>query len=116
MRTGVFRLETKPQQLRYSPREAQKPNPPTTVSQADELRGHVVRLECPYELTGRDWDGPIYAELIESRHLNPGHRTPFVEDDSVRRPGWLCNLIYHSFEHDFARERRGDDQLPMTAQ
>ncbi|KAE8981113.1 hypothetical protein PR002_g23922 [Phytophthora rubi] len=91
---------------------ARQPNPPTTVSQEDVLRGHVVRLECPYELTGRDWDGPIYAELIEPRHLNPGHRSPFVEDDSVRCPGWLCHLVYHRFEHGAAREHRGDDQDP----
>ncbi|EGZ21160.1 hypothetical protein PHYSODRAFT_329180 [Phytophthora sojae] len=124
-------MQTRPRQLRASPREAQKPsiktyrrarltlwttarqpNPPTNVSQADELRGHVVRLECPYELAGRDWDGPIYAELIEPRELSPVHRSSFVEDDSVRRPGWICNLIYHSFDHDAARERHGDDQDP----
>ncbi|KAE9223605.1 hypothetical protein PF005_g6244 [Phytophthora fragariae] len=91
---------------------ARQPNPPTTVSQEDVLRGYVVRLECPYELTGRDWDGPIYAELIEPRHLNPGHRSPFVEDDSVRCPGWLCHLVYHRFEHGAVREHRGDDQDP----
>ncbi|KAE9353474.1 hypothetical protein PF008_g4979 [Phytophthora fragariae] len=68
---------------------ARQPNPPTTVSQEDVLRGHVVRLECPYELTG-----------------------PFVEDDSVRCPGWLCHLVYHRFEHGAAREHRGDDQDP----
>ncbi|KAE9032447.1 hypothetical protein PR003_g9831 [Phytophthora rubi] len=78
------------------------PNPPTAVTLSDELRGHVVRLECPVELTDRAWDGPVYVRLLQSRHIRPGRVSPFVVDDSSRRPGWVCQLIYCRTEGDDA--------------
>ncbi|KAE9286989.1 hypothetical protein PF008_g26534, partial [Phytophthora fragariae] len=68
-------------------------NAPASVTRADELRGNVVRLECPHELPEGDWDGPVYACLREPRHIQPGHASPFVIDDSSRRPGWVCDIV-----------------------
>ncbi|KAF4132651.1 hypothetical protein GN958_ATG18180 [Phytophthora infestans] len=65
-------------------------NPPVAITRSAALRGNVVRLECTHELPGRVWDEPIYARLHEARHIQPGHRIPFVIDDSSRRPGWVC--------------------------
>ncbi|KAI9998038.1 hypothetical protein PInf_002372 [Phytophthora infestans] len=64
------------------------------------LRNQVVRLECPSELEEGEWDGPIYARLLEPRHIKPGHPSVFVVDDSSRRPGWLCKLIFYGSAYD----------------
>ncbi|KAI9986515.1 hypothetical protein PInf_025458 [Phytophthora infestans] len=64
------------------------------------LRNQVVRLECPSELEEGKWDGPIYARLLEPRHIKPGHPSVFVVDDSSRRPGWLCKLIFYGSAYD----------------
>ncbi|KAF4127529.1 hypothetical protein GN958_ATG23281 [Phytophthora infestans] len=73
-------------------------NPIAAITRLDALRGNVVRLECPHELPERVWDGPIYTRLREARHIQPGHRSPFVINDSSRRPGWVCDLIHQRYD------------------
>ncbi|EEY63654.1 uncharacterized protein PITG_02120 [Phytophthora infestans T30-4] len=75
-------------------------NPPTSLTMDSSLRNQVVRLECPSELEEGEWDGPIYARLLEPRHIKPGHPSVFVVDDSSRRPGWLCKLIFYGSAYD----------------
>ncbi|ETL81094.1 hypothetical protein L917_18505 [Phytophthora nicotianae] len=84
-------------------------NPPVAVTRSDALRGNVVRLECPHELPERDWDGPIYARLREARHIQPGHPSPFVIDDSNRRPGWVCDLIHRRYDPNESTVPSTDD-------
>ncbi|ETO62861.1 hypothetical protein F444_19307 [Phytophthora nicotianae P1976] len=84
-------------------------NPPVAVTRSDALRGNVVRLECPHELPERDWDGPIYARLREARHIQPGHSSPFVIDDSSRRPGWVCDLIHRRYDPNESTVPSTDD-------
>ncbi|KAG4042158.1 hypothetical protein PC123_g22339 [Phytophthora cactorum] len=62
-------------------------NSPEAITRSDSLRGNVMRLECPRELDDKDWDGPIYAQLIKAQRLRSGFSTPLVADDSIRHPG-----------------------------
>lgn len=73
-------------------------NPPSEITRANALRGKIVRLERPHELPEGDWDGPVYVRLREPRYIGTGHTSPFVLDDSSRRPGWLCDLIYRRYD------------------
>ncbi|KAG6946272.1 hypothetical protein JG688_00016126 [Phytophthora aleatoria] len=82
-----------------------QPNSPEAVTRSDSLRGNVVRLECPRGLNDKDWDGPIYAQLIKARRLRQEFSTPLVAVDSIQHPGWLHKLIYHSREYDTAHAR-----------
>ncbi|EGZ29759.1 hypothetical protein PHYSODRAFT_323233, partial [Phytophthora sojae] len=75
-------------------------NSPTPASRPGAQRGYVVRLECPHELDDGAWDGPIYVRLQEPRYLQPGDSSVFLLDDSSRRPGWLCQLIFYPREFD----------------
>ncbi|KAG1711616.1 hypothetical protein DVH05_008864 [Phytophthora capsici] len=63
-------------------------NPPTSLTMDLSLRNQVVRLECPSELEEGEWDGPIYARLLEPRHIKPGHPSVFV----VAAPADCVNL------------------------
>ncbi|ETM34286.1 hypothetical protein L914_18598, partial [Phytophthora nicotianae] len=84
-------------------------NPPVAVTRSDALRGNVVRLECPHELPERDWDGPICTRLREACHIQPGHPSPFVIDDSSRRPGWVCDLIHRRYDPNESTVPSTDD-------
>ncbi|ETK74417.1 hypothetical protein L915_18782 [Phytophthora nicotianae] len=84
-------------------------NPPAAVTRSDALRGNVVRLECPHELPERDWDGPICTRLREACHIQPGHSSPFVIDDSSRRPGWVRDLIHRRYDPNESTVPSTDD-------
>ncbi|KAL3670484.1 hypothetical protein V7S43_004803 [Phytophthora oleae] len=73
-------------------------NPPASVTLSEGLRGNIVRLDCPHELPEGLWDGPIYAHLREAQRIKPGYPSPFVIDDSSRRPGWVCDLIHRRYD------------------
>jgi hypothetical protein len=58
------------------------------------LGNNLVRLEAPSELPG-EWDGPVYARLgAAARRLAQGDRSEFSVPDDIRRPGWLCSIIF----------------------
>ncbi|KAG6609418.1 uncharacterized protein IUM83_00139 [Phytophthora cinnamomi] len=76
-------------------------------SRAESLRNDVVRLERPSELDDGVWDGPIYARLLEHRHIQPGHPSVFVVDGPLRRPRWLCQLIFYASDYDEEMSRLG---------
>ncbi|KAF1787746.1 hypothetical protein GQ600_24485 [Phytophthora cactorum] len=52
--------------------DTNRTNSPEAITRSDSLRGNVMRLECPRELDDKDWDGPIYAQLIKARRLRSG--------------------------------------------
>lgn len=57
-------------------------SPPEAETRSDALRGNFALLKCPRELDDKDWDGSVYAQLMEAQRLRPGFFTPFGADDS----------------------------------